>query len=895
MALNIVMDGYVYNDVGSLAGAVVSYQAFWYPNGTASSPAKWNNVRSSESSSYWNFNLGDSDLLGQEGSALNGGIVLVVFWIGGSNRLADCGVIAEWGAFELSLTGNSFYSNNVQTKSNILPTLNWSNNIPAHPYINTTYNFYNSSADIHSWAFDDITMYHWDTRYGQNIFSINKVASTDYTWGNGELVNDLPGASNSSHTWDSSGNYDIEITITDSCGGVVTDSISKEFYQHVPVLNITRCDALGNSLSNTIETPDTPIYFAYSGSAVDDNIVSVSWVINDTGTYGTTNTNIISSNILEIIAHTEGLGTSWEGSAATVGAFTNPGTHSVTITVIWYDGFQNQTATYTEGFTQKRFDVPPVPNIVCNEAVANNVTEPSTVVTFNYSGTDPENRIIVMDWEIEDTGIYGNTPSVTNDALKTDTITHVNGVGASWCGVAITIGAFTNPGNHAVNVAVTWNDGWDDNIIEYSEVFVQGKFTGPSVNFTQEPSNAKTNQEVSFENTSSAIDRVGLGLPGCDEFTWVWTDGSTIETVSNVPFTYLFNKTPISTECSLELCASWSDGWETQHSCISKDVVFGTVVTITQEDCYYIIDVSGTSTDGTATAYGWTIASGTSSSGVFEEVWASPIAEDQQQKTICFSTAGWFKLEATVYGTGNPTSASDFLNIVEVCQESSVTCVLGIWDGTGVADTGHDWIRTGFGNESANSKHTGTHGLKVKNASSSDALAFNTVNYELEDISIYGFLSFWINIREWEVGNDIKISLRSTLSSSSYYLNLSSYINFDRLALWQRVLISLDHFNITSGADQRLYVNELRFILADDIDFWLDDVTLVVGELVALPVCSPDVLTEGIDDSKLNPIPIPNTTAPFETIIDLSVIEGITSPSTTTFPIDSPFPSPTNI
>ena len=141
-----------------------------------------------------------------------------------------------------------------------------------------------------------------------------------------------------------------------------------------------------------MESPVTPIYFKYTGTNPDSTIVSINWVISDSGSYGSTTTTYLTSDTTEVVSHTEGLGTSWNDHTATPGAFTNPGTHVVTVTIVWNDGFQDQTITYSESFTQERFDVPPVPNITCNEAVANHINDPSTVVTFNYSGSDAENR-----------------------------------------------------------------------------------------------------------------------------------------------------------------------------------------------------------------------------------------------------------------------------------------------------------------------------------------------------------------------------------------------------------------------------------------------------------------------------------------------------------------------
>lgn len=895
MSLNITIDGYVYNSTGDLAGDKVSYQAFWYPNGTASSSAKWNTVRTSEDSSYWNCNLGDADFLGQNGIALDGGIVLVAFWIGGNDRLADCGAMIEWGAFEFSLDSRSFYSYDVQVKANILPNLSWSNNIPSHAYVGSTYNFINNSTDIHSWDFNGLTMNHWYTRYGFVINNTNVISETDYVYGDGESDLNLSGAANASHVWDSAGTYSITITIRDACGDDVSETITQEIYWSAPAPNITRCDASGNALPNTIEAPDTPVYFKYIGTDPDSTIVSIEWHISDSGVYGDTDTLITTGDTSAVIEHTAGLGTSWNEHAATSGAFTNPGSHTVTVVITWYDGYQNQTITYNEAFNQMRFDNPPVPNIVCNEAIANHVTTPSTTITFNYTGTDPEDRITTIDWTIYDSGPYGNTDSEINDKLKTDTISHTNGEGASWCGNSYTNGAFTNPGNHLVEIEVNWNDGWDDNVLIYSETITQGKFTGPNLNFKQIPSYAGVNTQVLFENTSTSTDRVGLALPDCEKYSWQWEDSGQVFDVDNVDYSYNLIKTPHSVTCKAKLCADWSDGWETLTDCVSKDIVFKTTVTVTPEACYYLINIIGTSTDGTASSYGWTVSSGTSVSGTFSEVWRSPIAEDQQDKTLCFSSTGWYKIEGTVYGNGQPTSDFKTLYIDETCPDIGSKYVL--WNGTGPLDAGGDWQRDGIGVESIDAVYQGTNGLLLASSNEGTAIFTSRGNIEV-NISNYDFLSFWVNVREWRHSKDIKIKLYSTLRPTKTELNLSSYINFNFFEEWRRVMIPLRNFKIArdkSKTDWPTYVNKLTFEVDAGVDIWVDNIALIVGELVTLPVCGPNPSALPIDSIKKDE-ELPNIRLVPAPMPDFSpqITEGDGTPSIVLNTIKPMYPQPKN-
>jgi len=199
MALNITIDGYNFDKDSILGSMSVHYQAYFYANGTASSASKWNDVKILDSASYFNFNLGDLDFLGQTGVVLNNSIVLVVFWKGSNNRIDNCGALTEWGAFEIVMSGLDTYTQDSQTKGNIPPDLHWSTDIPVHPYVDTNYTITNTSEDEHSWNFNGIissgsvTMNHWYQRYGQIINGPNKIDNTDIFWGDGNSSMNLVG------------------------------------------------------------------------------------------------------------------------------------------------------------------------------------------------------------------------------------------------------------------------------------------------------------------------------------------------------------------------------------------------------------------------------------------------------------------------------------------------------------------------------------------------------------------------------------------------------------------------------------------------------------------------------------------------------------------------------
>ncbi len=548
MSVNTTLTGNIYDTNGTMfVGGEVYYQAYFYKVNPSSSSSIWSNTGTSMLGQY-NFNLADSDILTTEGNAGSGDKVVIVFWKGGTtNRNASCSLIEQWGVFEVVLgTGpgmisSDLYVNDVSITTNIIPILSWS--LPSTGYVDTSYTATNNSYDTHSFTISGTTMYHWRTRYGEDIQLINTVSGTDYDWSDGNKDLGVAGTTNGSHQWTSAGSYDVEIVIYDECSATVTG----------------------------VKTID------------------ISW-------------------------------------------------HA------------------------------PVPDII----MIPSVPDPNEPVSFQWDGTDTDNRITNISWTVTDSGTYGDTSTTTSGA-RDDIIPHSSGTGTDWCGTTASGGAFTNPGTHNVSIIYTWYDGSTWHNDPYDEVFNQARFTGPTVDFDQDPAQAVIASGVKFVNTSTDTSRVGLGLPDCSEYDWTFTDDGTPTTYSGKPYSYELEATPTSADCQVELCAGYSDGWDTQQTCTEKDVVFATTVTVTFEDCYYNLNVIGTASDGTVGGYGWTVASGISQVGPWDTLWTSPSGIEQQDKRICFSSVGWYQITGYVYstGAGSTTDDSEILYVDTICTTVS--------------------------------------------------------------------------------------------------------------------------------------------------------------------------------------------------------------------------------
>ncbi len=476
---------------------------------------------------------------------------------------------------------------------------------------------------------------------------------------------------------------------------------------------------------------------------------------------------------------------------------------------------------------------PSFPYFGCGMTMIPSSPDPNEPVSFQWPGIDENSTITSIDWVIYDTGFYGTTNTTISGQPKDAIVPHTAGQGTDWCGTSASGGAFTNPGLHNVVIVIHWFDGFDNQILNCDQLFWQGLFTGPTVDFTQDPLQATISGTVEFTNTSTDTSRVGTGLPDCSEYTWTWTDDGVSTTYSGKPYSYKLSQVPGSVDCEVKLCADWSDGWDTHTTCVSGAVVFDVVVTVTEVDCYYNFNVTGTSSDGTVDGYSWEIYKTTVSGGgaPWELYWSSPQGMDQNDKKGCFTSEGYYRIQGYIYGTGTTASGYEDIYVSTVCCEESLTSVYVIWNGTGVDDTGGDWLHSGYGTESSIAKHSGTNGLNAAGLDNGDQIKFTTT--VSVDLNNFGLLTLWVKANSWTVDEQLKI----TFDDFTNYVNLANYINIYSTD-WQQAFIPLEDLGVATST-----VSELILEATGRMDLYLDDITLSVGELVYryLPVCDPEM------------------------------------------------------
>jgi hypothetical protein len=459
---------------------------------------------------------------------------------------------------------------------------------------------------------------------------------------------------------------------------------------------------------------------------------------------------------------------------------------------------------------------PPVPNLLCHQAdINNNILIPDTVVTFEYSGSNPNNRITSIDWVIADA-----TSTSTNGLAVEAVVPHTGGLGTDWYNHPASPGAFTDPGVHNVAIVVHWHDGFDAQTTSYNEDFAQLKFSGPSVNFDQGPDRALVTSGVVFTNTSSGTNRVGTGFgpPNGVQYDWRWDDDGNVTQINNVSYSYQLTQTSTSDNCTVQLCAHWQDGWDEQITCIDKDVIFAVSIVLEKNDCYYDLTVYGTSDDGSVSGYHWDISRSTVSGAAgppWEMIWQSPVATNQKYKTICFTEINFFKIEAFVHGNSTTASAQIEFFSNEVCAEE---CAMFLWNGTGYEDAGGDWDHSGHGIEKMYAKYEGTNGLDATGFTQNKNIKF--ISSAVVNVDQFDILSMFINLKQWQVNKDVQVFF-----DVGNKVNLSAYLDTTKLNEWQRVLIPFVDLGLVKPID----LNRLTLDSGGNIGFYLDNVMVTVG------------------------------------------------------------------
>jgi len=365
--INITFQGNVFDASGTkYSGDEVRYQAFFYKANANSSDNQWSLERTTEKGQY-SINLGDGDWLTQEGNVGDGDKVLLLFWTPNNVIFTNANLV-EWSLIEIELTGNRHvYADNAQTMDAQVPTCLFT---IAGERTNTDVTITDiGSHNNYSWSFQATDHFQEAERYSETLFTMNELplSSIDIDWDDIVTLGLNPGT-NYIHQYTNSGDYAIEITVTNEAGLSCITNFNKRIYWRVPTADYNISIPNPNPLADTglgQIVNFTPVIGDLDGRFVSDNW-SIDWLIDDNGPYGIYDIAYPNNDPSFIPNH------QWR----------NPGTFNIRETLNWWDGFSWQIILVNKNITQQVW------------AIVNGLTWPVPVVvdvpttyTPNISGS----------------------------------------------------------------------------------------------------------------------------------------------------------------------------------------------------------------------------------------------------------------------------------------------------------------------------------------------------------------------------------------------------------------------------------------------------------------------------------------------------------------------------
>lgn len=379
---NVTFTGNIYNELSSqFSGTEVKYQLYFHKVNNASSSSTWSSTRLSEYGQY-NINLGDSDILTQDGNYNPDDDIILLFWTPNTSIRSDIN-LTEWGYINLTLTEQSLYIYDVQLKGPSAPYADFS--VTGATTINNNVVITDvASHDRHEWVYNTVTMYQEPSRYGQPLFyGMNTLPadSIDITWDDGVFSNNQDPAQSYLHQYTSSNNYSITAQVTNTSGLSDSQIFMWTIYNNQPEVNFT-IDVI-EPYPDGISGRGEKVTFTNTTTDPDNKAITDGWTwdwsIEDT-------TNSITYDGQDF-------------NYSPDHKFSSPGNHNITLRLHWYDGTEWTTSFITKSIDQQVW------------SVANGLTWTTPVyanheITFTPSVSGDTNRITTVYYYLDGQGIY---------------------------------------------------------------------------------------------------------------------------------------------------------------------------------------------------------------------------------------------------------------------------------------------------------------------------------------------------------------------------------------------------------------------------------------------------------------------------------------------------------
>jgi len=272
---NISFNGNIYDKDGILT-TNVAYRLYFKRNNTGSHPSIWSDIRYTEPNlNQYNINLGDVDLLGNEGVSNINDEVLLLYWIPMQDDQYSYN-LTQWSVIHYILTSAQTYPQDVQILNHQTPFCSFSFN--GYNVNETSQVIDINSSDDYSWVFSSIDHFQKYQSLNQLLFNKNKVPdhAIDIIWDDGTIDTNLNlSDSPFSHIYDTPDTYNIQINLSNS------DNL--ECNQNIPVTIINN---IYNGLTwNPPVCLNDSIEYIPDISGITSSITGVDYYIDDILTY----------------------------------------------------------------------------------------------------------------------------------------------------------------------------------------------------------------------------------------------------------------------------------------------------------------------------------------------------------------------------------------------------------------------------------------------------------------------------------------------------------------------------------------------------------------------------------------------------------------------------------
>ena len=425
MSLSITFQGNIYNTDGiEFITNEVKYQAYYHSD---LNPLKnrWSQIRLSDSGQY-SIDLGDGDFLTQEGRIDSGDKVIICLWTpNSSNRLSTN--LVEWSSLVFTLGEMETYIQDVQIRKASHPN-NYFSLSDGDYRLNKVLTLMDEGTnDNHIWSFAQCIHYQYFELLDVEIFKMNYLINNNFNiyWGDTNEYSKVLGNSYD-HSYSNIGEYTIWAEVFNVSGLFSRSEFSVKVRFNIPLVDFLLDNENPFPLANL--GLGQIVNINNNSNSVDNDINDQNWLFDwsviDDGYYGIS-TELFYSKLLDFNPSHQWI---------------NPGIFPITLTLNWFDGFDNIQISKTKYVNQQVWNIQN--GLTWDTPVMKDIEEVYIPSITGSSGISPS-----VDYEIDDMNQFV-------DLGPTEEF--------NW--------SFDISGIHQIKQTIRYNDGFEERIKE--EIFI---------------------------------------------------------------------------------------------------------------------------------------------------------------------------------------------------------------------------------------------------------------------------------------------------------------------------------------------------------------------------------------------------------------------------------------